>query len=201
MCPVGARFPVVFFDLDGTLLRRTSVSVLLADRLGRAGALDELERQYREGLISNAVVAETTAGWFAGQHVDGVAEALDAGTWLDGISEVVDELRRAGSVPVLATVTWRFAAELVAIRYGFAGLLRHGDGGKSREAGREGQSELRRQRQGGVRRGGMRAPRRAGERGGGSGRLPQRPPDVRPGRLLHRAQCRLLRARCRDDGD
>jgi phosphoserine phosphatase len=71
---MAARWPVVFFDLDGTLLRGTSVSVLTADWLGRGGALDELERRYRDGLISNAVVAETSASWFAGRTLAEVGE-------------------------------------------------------------------------------------------------------------------------------
>src|SRR5258708_1151497 len=37
-----ARWPVVFFDLDGTLLRGTSGSVLTAGWLGRGGGVDEV---------------------------------------------------------------------------------------------------------------------------------------------------------------
>jgi phosphoserine phosphatase len=116
---MGIRWPVVFFDLDGTLLRGTSVSALTADWLGRSGALDELERRYRAGLISNAVVAETSAPWFAGRTLAEVGEVLDRAPWIAGIEETVAELRAAGAYVALATVTWRFAAELVAERFGF----------------------------------------------------------------------------------
>jgi uncharacterized protein len=116
---MGVRFPVVFFDLDGTLVRGTSVSIVTANWLGRRGALDELERRYSEGLITNAVVAETSAGWFEGRRVEEVIEALAEAPWIEGIPDVVAELRSTGAYVVLATVTWRFAAEAVADRYGF----------------------------------------------------------------------------------
>jgi phosphoserine phosphatase len=109
---MGIRWPVVFFDLDGTLLRGTSVSVLTADWLGRGGALDELERRYRDGLISNAAVAETSASWFAGRTLAEVDAVLERAPWIAGIAETVSELRAAGAYVALATVTWRFAAEL-----------------------------------------------------------------------------------------
>jgi HAD superfamily phosphoserine phosphatase-like hydrolase len=114
-----ARFAVVFFDLDGTLLPGTSVSKLTAAWLGRAGELDELERLYRDGAISNAAIAETSAPWFAGHRGEEVAEALQTAPWIAGIDETTAELRRGGAYLALATVTWRYAAERVADRYGF----------------------------------------------------------------------------------
>lgn len=41
------RFDVVCFDLDGTLLRGTTVSLFAAERLGRTGELIELEEVQR----------------------------------------------------------------------------------------------------------------------------------------------------------
>lgn len=115
---VPARFPVVFFDLDGTLLRGISTA-LLADWVGKHGALDELERDYRDGLISNAVVAETSAPWFEGLSLEDVARVLDGAAWIDGIADVVAELRSGGVYVAVATVSWSFSAEIVARRYGF----------------------------------------------------------------------------------
>jgi phosphoserine phosphatase len=92
---------------------------VLAGWLGRTGELDLLERDYRAGRISNAVVAETSAPWFAGRRVEEVATALSGVAWIDGIAEVVAELREGGGHVALATVTWSFAAEAVARRYGF----------------------------------------------------------------------------------
>src|SRR3954469_11652564 len=84
------RFPVVFFDLDGTLLRGTTVSLLTAEWLGRRGELDELEQRYAEGAISNAVIAERSAPWFAGRSPAEVERSLAAGPWIDGVGETVE---------------------------------------------------------------------------------------------------------------
>jgi GNAT superfamily N-acetyltransferase len=68
-----ARWPVVCFDLDGTLLRGTSVSVLTADWLGRGGALDELERPEGYGLVGvfedDVSHAVATAGFRSGHSI------------------------------------------------------------------------------------------------------------------------------------
>ena len=112
-------FPVVFFDLDGTLLRGTSVSVLTAEWLGRGRALDRLEEDYRAVRISNSVLAESSATWFTGRRPSEVSAVLEEAPWIRGIGQTVTALREAGSYVALATVTWRFAADAVAARYGF----------------------------------------------------------------------------------
>ena len=65
------------------------------------------------------MVAETSAAWFAGRRVEDAAAALAHASWIDGIADGVAALRGAGSYIALATVTWSFAAEAVACRYGF----------------------------------------------------------------------------------
>ena len=61
------RYPVVVFDLDGTLLQGTTVSLLLAQWLGQAEEMAELERAFHAHEISNSVVADRSARWLAGQ--------------------------------------------------------------------------------------------------------------------------------------
>jgi phosphoserine phosphatase len=114
-----ARYDAVAFDLDGTLLRGSTVSLLTAARVGRADELARLERDYASGAIGNAVVAETSAAWLHGR--DDVWEALDDATWIGGISETVDALHSAGVVVLLATITWRAAADRLVARHGFDG--------------------------------------------------------------------------------
>jgi phosphoserine phosphatase len=114
-----SRHPAVFFDLDGTLLRGTTVSLLTAEWLGRRGELDELERRYAQGVISNTAIAEASAPWFGGYAPEEVAGVLDGAPWIDGISETTAALHAAGTHVALATVTWRFGAETVAARFGF----------------------------------------------------------------------------------
>jgi phosphoserine phosphatase len=113
-------FPVVVFDLDGTLLRGTTVSLLLAQWLGRADEVSELERAFRAHEISNSVVADTSAGWLAGKSVAEAWRVLEDGSWIDGMAETFQVLAGAQGSLLLGTITWSFAAEMLRERYGFA---------------------------------------------------------------------------------
>lgn len=113
------RFPVVAFDLDETLLRRTTVSLFLAEEMGRGDLIRDLERRFRAHEISNRVVADTSASWFTGRSREQIWERLTAAPWIDGIEEVMTALTAAGCRQLLTTVTWRFAAQMLEARYGF----------------------------------------------------------------------------------
>jgi phosphoserine phosphatase len=115
-------YPVVAFDLDGTLLRRKTVLWLLAQHLGQAEAVAELEHAFTAGEISDSVVADRSAAWLAGRTTSEIRTALAAGSWIDGIDETLQTLSDAGTHVLLATITWRFAAELLRERYGFAAV-------------------------------------------------------------------------------
>ena len=57
------RYKVVCFDLDGTLLPDSSVSLWLAEQMGHGPGLTELEARFRAGMISNSVTSmSTTSG-------------------------------------------------------------------------------------------------------------------------------------------
>lgn len=116
------RFPVVVFDLDGTLLRGTTVSFLLAQWLGQTSAITELERAFHAHEISNSVVADTSAGWLAGNSVAGAWRVLANGPWIDGMAETFQALAAAEVSLLLGTITWSFAAEMLRERYGFAAV-------------------------------------------------------------------------------
>jgi phosphoserine phosphatase len=115
-------FPVVVFDLDGTLLRRTTVSLLLAEHLGQAETLGELERAFVAGEISSRAIADASAASCAGRTTSEMASVLAAASWIDGIDDTLTTLARAGSHVLLATITWRFAAEVLQERHGFAAV-------------------------------------------------------------------------------
>jgi phosphoserine phosphatase len=115
-------YPVVVFDLDGTLLRRTTVSLLLAEHLGEADTINELERAFAAGEISNRAIAEASAACYAGRTTSEIEAVLAAASWIEGIEETLLALTRAGSRVLLATITWRLAAELLQERYGFAAV-------------------------------------------------------------------------------
>ncbi|HEY2633050.1 MAG TPA: HAD-IB family phosphatase [Solirubrobacteraceae bacterium] len=113
-------YPVVVFDLDGTLLRDTTVSMLLAQWLGQAEEIAELEGAFHAHEISNRVVADTSAGWLTGKRTTDVWAVLTDGNWIDGMAETFRTLTDAGVHLLLGTITWRFAAEMLLERHGFA---------------------------------------------------------------------------------
>jgi phosphoserine phosphatase len=115
-----AAFPVVVFDLDGTLLRGTTVSLLLAEWVGQAAEIAELERAFHAHEIPNRVVADTSAGWLAGKSTAEAWRVLTNGHWIDGMAETFRALDAAGVSLLLGTITWSFAAEMLRERYGFA---------------------------------------------------------------------------------
>jgi len=112
----------VVFDLDGTLLRGTTVSLLLAEWLGQTAAIAELERAFHAHEISNSVVAGTSAGWLAGQRTADVWRVLSDAPWIDGMTDTLQALQDAGVHLLLGTITWSFAAEMLKQRHGFAAV-------------------------------------------------------------------------------
>jgi phosphoserine phosphatase len=115
-------YPVVAFDLDGTLLRRTTVALLLAEQFGHAETFGEFERAFAAGEISNRGIAEASAACCAGRTTSEIESVLAGASWIDGIDDVIRTLARAGTHVLLATITWRFAAELLRERHGFAAV-------------------------------------------------------------------------------
>jgi phosphoserine phosphatase len=109
----------VCFDLDGTLLRGTTVSRLLGASLGYATELDELERRFAAHEISNTVVADSSACHYRGHTRKAMWDVLSDATWINGIGETVRALRARELRLLLTTVTWTFAGEYLVDRYGF----------------------------------------------------------------------------------
>jgi phosphoserine phosphatase len=88
------------FDLDGTLVPGTTTCKHLAEKLGHLEHMTQLESQYSSATISS--------------HLDSIPV-------INGISAVVTTLAGLGIDSLICTVTWRFAAKIMATRYGFVG--------------------------------------------------------------------------------
>ena len=115
-------FPVVAFDLDGTLLPRTTVTVVLTDHFGHATTLEDLERAFVAGEVSDQEMADASAACYAGRTTNQIRTLLDGAPWISGVGETVASLKRAGTRVLIATIGWRFAAELLQQRHGFTAV-------------------------------------------------------------------------------
>lgn len=92
MTHVNPYYPVVVFDLDGTLLRGTTVLRLLATHLGHGEEVADLDRAISAGEITSQVIADRSAAWFAGCTTTAMAAVLSDGPWIAGIEETVAEV-------------------------------------------------------------------------------------------------------------
>jgi phosphoserine phosphatase len=117
------RYDIACFDLDGTLLPETTTVLHLSRWNGTEAVFAELERRYATGEISNVEVAEADAKNWAGVSVADAHEALSDAALIDGVAETVATLSDAGIDSYITTLTWRFASEYFAERFGFAGAI------------------------------------------------------------------------------
>ncbi|MFF3212073.1 HAD family hydrolase [Streptomyces sp. NPDC002886] len=109
----------VFFDVDGTLVPRTSSSVFLAGFLGHRDELAEAEAGYASGALDNRHVSELDAAGWAGAAEDQVHGWLDGLPLVSGISETVAWCWSNGLVPALATLAWSPVGGYLTDRFGF----------------------------------------------------------------------------------
>ena len=97
---------VVFFDVDGTLVPYISSGQHLAEFLGHAELIRQVEADYRIGALSSREAAVLNARGWATRTPAEVRGFLESLPLVDGIAETVLWCRRQGLVPVLATLAW-----------------------------------------------------------------------------------------------
>jgi phosphoserine phosphatase len=110
---------IVAFDLDGTLIPNTTVSLHLAPWVGHHG-MEDLERLYAQGQITNIEIADRDATFYRNRRRQDVLNRLEQLELIDGLTDTISWLKNRSLVPVVATVTMRIAADFVCDRYGFA---------------------------------------------------------------------------------
>jgi len=113
------RIGLVAFDLDGTLIPKTSVARHLMAGLGRKDEADELERRYLRGEIDQREAARLSGRAFTGLALATVPKRLRALRMIGGLPETLAALKAAKIPTIIATVTWTFAVRHYVERYGF----------------------------------------------------------------------------------
>jgi phosphoserine phosphatase len=109
----------VFFDVDGTLVPYTSSGRHLAQFLGHAEVIREVEAGYDAGALTNQEVAALDARGWATRTPAEVREFLGSLPLVDGIADMVLWCRRRGLAPVLATLAWDVVGAHLCDRFGF----------------------------------------------------------------------------------
>lgn len=116
--PAGIKLAV--FDLDGTLTRpRTSVLQHLAHQFEFLAEAEHLTERYSDGSLTNAEVSRVSARLLRGRGRGELERALATLPLVDGIAETVAMLDRLDIHCALSTITFDFAAQYVAGRFGF----------------------------------------------------------------------------------
>lgn len=112
----GGRIRLVAFDLDGTLLRGDSVCMGIARGIGRLERMQEMENGHE--LADRFSDAAEMASWYLPLGRKRVESELANLTIAPGADEGCRLLTDAGVVIVVVSVTWLFAVERFAKRFG-----------------------------------------------------------------------------------
>ena len=119
--------------MDGTLIRGTTASLFMAERLGNLAAVHELERDFDAGLITTADFADAVAHTHDGLSLVQVQQHLDQLPLILGIAETVAALKQHGVICLIATVSYSCYARVIAERFNFddhCGAVLHEADGK-----------------------------------------------------------------------
>ena len=109
---------LVAFDLDGTLLWGESVWEAIARGIGRLERVREMERLDPTQTEEIAAAREESAGWYADFTFDELLEHVTSIRVAPGADEGFALLREHGFKIALVSLTWEFAVEWFANRFG-----------------------------------------------------------------------------------
>jgi phosphoserine phosphatase len=93
------------FDLDGTLLRGSTVSLELARVRGELAELEELEAAFAAGTLDTVGFALRLRALWHDLTADVVAVALETAPWITGIAEVCADIAERGERSMLVTMS------------------------------------------------------------------------------------------------
>ena len=110
---------LVAFDLDGTLLRGDSVWEAIARGIGRLERVREMEQFLLPDQVPEIAAArEESAGWFSSFTNEDLLEYVASIQIAPGIDEGFELLREHGFKIAVVSLTWEFAVEWFAKRFG-----------------------------------------------------------------------------------
>ena len=114
----AGQIRLVAFDLDGTLLRGDSVCMGIARGIGRLERMQEMEQGYDLADVQSD--ATEMASWYLPHGQARIEQELPKLKLAPGAKEGCELLREAGVDMAIISVTWAFAAEYFAEKFGIA---------------------------------------------------------------------------------
>jgi len=112
---------IAAFDLDGTLLRGDTVCEVLAKQLGRLEEMKRFETFKAESDIADG--RAQMVEWYRDYSVGDLQAYLDNVSWAPGAHEAIRQLREAGIIVGIASITWSVAVRWFADRLGIRHFL------------------------------------------------------------------------------
>ncbi|MCY4528830.1 MAG: HAD-IB family phosphatase [Chloroflexi bacterium] len=110
---------LVAFDLDGTLLRGESVWEAIARGIGRLERVREMEEQIAPDQVAEITAArEESAEWYSSYTFDELLKHVPSMRVAPGVDEGFALLREHGFTIAVVSLTWEFAVEWFADRFG-----------------------------------------------------------------------------------
>ncbi len=108
----------VIFDIDGTLLPDTTVSLFMAERMGHLELIVEMEAALHAYEIDDQTFASRDAVNYRGVAVAEVEARLADLPLIAGLEEVCRRLTATGVLVMLASCSWNFAGRYLQHRFG-----------------------------------------------------------------------------------
>ena len=115
MPPHSRRVRLVAFDLDGTLIRGPTICETLAEPLGKLSRMREIE--LLRDLAQIRAAREEMLGWY-GEPLTALCEKLTDVAIAPGADEAFELLAQHGIQTAIVSITWSFAVEWFARRFG-----------------------------------------------------------------------------------
>jgi HAD superfamily phosphoserine phosphatase-like hydrolase len=109
---------LVAFDLDGTLLRGPTICEVLAEKFGMLDRMRAIERLRDNADISAA--RQEMLNWYGNVPLAGLRAELTRVEIAPGAADAFKLLAARGVPTVIVSVTWTFAVEWFAHRFGAA---------------------------------------------------------------------------------
>ncbi len=113
---VDSPIKFVAFDLDGTLLRGNTVCEVIARELGKLNRMREFERFTTREKVT--VGRREMAEWYDAAGTPTLLSFLPNAIIAPGAVEAFEYLRQAGRETAIVSITWGFAVEWFAERFG-----------------------------------------------------------------------------------